>query len=87
MRATHALPERRLTRIHWPRRHTGFMTPLPPRRNRVRREPLEIGNTLEPWRGRDIHPEIHGPLRQIAWLILWLLVVTAMILLFAEFWP
>lgn len=79
MRATREMSEHRLARIRWARRHTGFMTPLPVRRER-RYQPPERASEWETWWGREAHPEIHRPLRQIAVLILWVLVVMGMIL-------
>jgi len=38
----------------------------------------------EMWWGHEVHPDIHGPLRGLAELILWLLAVLGMIWLFAE---
>jgi hypothetical protein len=61
------------------------MTPLPPRR-KLSQQLDERGGEWETWWGREVHPEIHGPLRQVATLILWLLIVMCLILLFAEFW-
>ena len=84
MNTTHTIPERRLTRIQSPPQHSRFTIPLPPRRERLHGGPVKSASEL--WWGREVHPEIHGPLRSMAELILWLLAVLAMIWLFAQFW-
>ena len=84
MNATRSVSERLLTRIKWPNQHGRYTIPLPPRRERVHGGPVKSASEL--WWGSEVHPEIHGPLRSMAELILWLLAVLAMIWLFAQFW-
>ena len=84
MNATRSVSERLLTRIKWPNQHGRNTIPLPPRRERLHGGPVKSASEL--WWGREVHPEIHGSLRSMAELILWLLAVLAMIWLFAQFW-
>jgi hypothetical protein len=84
MIATHRLSERRRIRIQSSAQHSRFTIPLPPRRERYHEAPSAAGNEM--WWGREVHPEIHGVLRGIAELILWMLAVLAMIWLVAEYW-
>jgi hypothetical protein len=73
MKSVHAPLGVKLPRGHMPGRSFGFMTPLPLRHRTA---------SHEPWHGHVAWP----PLQNAAVLILWLLVVLAMIWLFAELW-
>jgi hypothetical protein len=46
--------------------------------------PLGTGGEWETWWGREVHPDVPGPLRHVAVLVLWLVVVMALMLLFAQ---
>ena len=85
MKTVHIAPERRVPHSRWPWRHTGFVTPLPARRERRRDEPALRTLDWEPWQRAAGYREIRGPLRGIAVLILWLIVVLCLILLMAQF--
>ena len=85
MHATRTVPDHPGLHTRWKWRPTGFMTPLPPLRRPSPAGPRTRGG-LQPWSSSHHHPEAGTPLRDIVGLILWLLVVLAMMLLFAEFW-
>ena len=84
MIAKRTISEGRRIRIQSPPQHSRFTIPLPPLRERHHDTPSAAGNEM--WWGHEVHPEIHGRLRGMAELILWLLAVLATIWLFAQFW-
>jgi hypothetical protein len=84
MAALRTTPRRAHPRVRSPERPSGFVRPLPPRRERRQVMPLGTGGEWETWWGREVHPDVPGPLRHVAVLVLWLVVVMALMLLFAQ---
>jgi hypothetical protein len=84
MHTTRFRPSRVASRFHWPTRHTGFETPLPPRRDRHRVVSVEPVTEPEVWDRLVGPPAVSGPLRQVIVLVLWLVAVLAIILLLAQ---
>ena len=83
MNVLRSISERRVARFQLPSVSRHGTAPAPVRR-RLSEERFQ--GPEEMWWGREVHPEVSGPLRGMAELILWLLAVLAMIWLFAEFW-
>ena len=84
MNTLRTTPKRAHPRVRAPERPGGFMKPLPLRREHRHGVSLETAGEWDTWWGREAHPDIPGPRRHFAVLVLWLLVVIGMILLLAE---